>query len=112
MVWTGGRELILPTSAEDAAINAAAPSDPDAPPLNDTELAYSRPARGRPTSAIKRSCFPFGWIPTSWPICAQAAKAGKWKSRRNPGRIEHHVPGKPECLRQCELQLSATGTAP
>ena len=49
-----GREIILPSSEEDAAINAAALSDPDAQPLSDAELARLRPARGRPPAAIKR----------------------------------------------------------
>ena len=37
-----GREITLPTSEEDAAINAAALSDPDAQPLSDAELAHLR----------------------------------------------------------------------
>ena len=37
------RFVILPTDAEDAAITAAALSDPDAKPLTDTELARMRP---------------------------------------------------------------------
>lgn len=49
-----GREIILPTAEEDAAINAAALSDPDAQPLSDAELARLRPARGRPVVAVKR----------------------------------------------------------
>ena len=49
-----GREIILPSSEEDAAINAAALSDPDAQPLSDAELAHLRPARGRPPATIKR----------------------------------------------------------
>lgn len=42
-----GREIVLPTSDEDAAINAAALGDPDAQPLSDSELAQLRPALGR-----------------------------------------------------------------
>ena len=49
-----GREVILPTSEEDASITAAARSDPDAQPLSDAELARLRPARGRPPATIKR----------------------------------------------------------
>ena len=49
-----GREITLPTSEEDAAINAAALSDPDAQPLSDAELVRLRPARGRPKAAVKR----------------------------------------------------------
>jgi len=36
---------ISPTDAEDAAIHAAALSDPDNPPLTDAEFARMRPAR-------------------------------------------------------------------
>ena len=38
---------IAPTDAEDAAITAAALSDPDNPPLTAEDLAAMRPARGR-----------------------------------------------------------------
>lgn len=43
--------LIMPTEEEDAAITKAALSDPDNPPMTDTELAKLQPARrprGRP----------------------------------------------------------------
>ena len=45
-----GRVLILPTSAEDAAITTAAMSDPDAMPFTDAEWAQVKPLvrRGRP----------------------------------------------------------------
>jgi len=45
-----GRVLILPTLAEDAAITAAAMSDPDAMPFTDAEWAQVKPfvRRGRP----------------------------------------------------------------
>lgn len=39
---------ILPTDQEDAAITAAALSDPDALPLTDDEFKRLRPMRGRP----------------------------------------------------------------
>lgn len=39
---------ILPTDQEDAAITAAALSDPDALPLTDEEFKRLRPMRGRP----------------------------------------------------------------
>ncbi len=41
------KRTILPTVAEDAAITAAAKSDPDAQPLSDPQMAAMRPARGR-----------------------------------------------------------------
>ena len=45
-----GRVLILPTPAEDAAITAAAMSDPDAVPFTDPDWALVKPLvrRGRP----------------------------------------------------------------
>ena len=41
------REVIWPTDEEDAAITAAALSDPDAQPLTEDELAQFRPWRAR-----------------------------------------------------------------
>ena len=49
-----GRQIILPTAMEDAAITAAAMSDPNAQPLTSAELAQFRPLRGRPPLATKR----------------------------------------------------------
>jgi len=40
-----GRQIRMPTDEEDAAIHAAAMSDPDCPPMTDEELARLRPAR-------------------------------------------------------------------
>lgn len=50
------RKLIRPTDEEDAAITAAALSDPDALPLTDAELAKLKPmrARGRPLGSGKK----------------------------------------------------------
>jgi len=45
-----GRSIILPTQEEDAAITAAAMSDPDAQPLTDKQLKAMRPM-GRPRLA-------------------------------------------------------------
>lgn len=45
-----GRTIILPTQEEDAAITAAALSDPDAQPLTDKQLKAMRPM-GRPRVA-------------------------------------------------------------
>ena len=44
-------KLTPPTPKEDAAITAAALSDPDNPPLTDQQLARLRPLRGRPRLA-------------------------------------------------------------
>jgi uncharacterized protein (DUF4415 family) len=48
-----GRTIMRPTPEEDAAITAAALSDPDATPLTDEEWALVKPTlrRGRPVSA-------------------------------------------------------------
>ena len=48
-----GRVIILPTLAEDAAITAAAMSDPDAMPFTDAEWAQVKPLvrRGRPLAS-------------------------------------------------------------
>jgi len=46
-------KIILPTKEEDAAITAAALSDPDAQPLTDGQLAKMRPLRGRPPGSKK-----------------------------------------------------------
>ncbi len=68
-----GQEIILPTSAEDAAINAAA--------LSDTELARLRPARGRPAAAIKRPMLSMRVDPD---VLAQLRASGKgWQTRVN-----------------------------
>lgn len=45
-----GRTIILPTQEEDAAITAAALSDPEAQPLTDMQLKAMRPM-GRPRVA-------------------------------------------------------------
>jgi uncharacterized protein (DUF4415 family) len=47
------RKLIRPTDAEDAAITAAALSDPDAQPLTDEQLSKLKPMRprGRPAES-------------------------------------------------------------
>lgn len=49
-----GREIILPAPEEDAAITAAALTDPDNLPLTDAELAQFKPLRGRPRAMVKR----------------------------------------------------------
>ena len=49
-------ETILPTPEEDAAITAAAMSDPDAIPYTDTEWEAVKPTlkRGRPRAAVTK----------------------------------------------------------
>lgn len=50
------RKIIYPTPEEDAAITAAALSDPDALPMTDEQLAQLRPLRGRPRGSSKCIC--------------------------------------------------------
>ncbi|WP_211463161.1 BrnA antitoxin family protein [Collimonas silvisoli] len=47
------RKIVMPTAEEDAAITAAALSDPDALPLTDTQLRQLKPLRprGRPAGS-------------------------------------------------------------
>jgi uncharacterized protein (DUF4415 family) len=80
---------ILPTPEEDAAITAAALSDPDAQPLTDAELAQFRPARGRgrPPQDITK-------IPTSLRLDARVVSAFKatgegWQTRMNDALLEY-----------------------
>jgi len=76
-----GREIILPTSEEDAAITAAALSDPDAQPFSDAELARLRPARGRPKAVIKRPMLSMRVDPD---VLAQLRASGKgWQTKVN-----------------------------
>ena len=51
-----GRAFKLPTAKEDAAITAAALSDPDAVPLTDAEWKAARPfvRRGRPPATVTK----------------------------------------------------------
>jgi uncharacterized protein (DUF4415 family) len=80
---------ILPSPEEDAAITAAALSDPDAQPLTDAELAQFRPARGRgrPPQDITK-------IPTSLRLDARVVSAFKatgegWQTRMNDALLEY-----------------------
>jgi uncharacterized protein (DUF4415 family) len=76
-----GCEIILPTAEEDAAINAAALSDPDAQPLSDAELARLRPARGRPVVAVKRPMLSMRVDPD---VLAHLRASGKgWQTKVN-----------------------------
>ena len=76
-----GREIILPSSEEDAAINAAALSDPDAQPLSDDELAGLRPAPGGPCAAVKR---PLLSMRVDADVLAALRGSGKgWQARAN-----------------------------
>ncbi len=76
-----GREIILPTSEEDASITTTALSDPDAQPLSDAELARLRPARGRPPATIKRPMLSMRVDPD---VLAYLRASGKgWQTKVN-----------------------------
>jgi uncharacterized protein (DUF4415 family) len=76
-----GREIILPTPEEDAAITAAAMTDPDNPPLTDEELVLFRPMRGRPTMEVKRPMVSLRMDPD---LLAHLRASGKgWQTKVN-----------------------------
>jgi len=76
-----GREVILPTSEEDASITAAALSDPDAQPLNNAELSRLRSPRGRAAAAIKRPMLSMRVDPD---VLAHLRASGKgWQTKVN-----------------------------
>lgn len=50
-----GRMIYIPTPEEDAAITAAAETDPDAQPLTEAEWAGVRQRRGRPPASITKT---------------------------------------------------------
>ncbi len=75
------RTLIRPTDEEDAAITAAALSDPDAIPLTDEEWAQVKPfvRAGRPAAAITKERIT---IRLSREVVAQFRASGKgWQTR-------------------------------
>lgn len=70
-----------PTRKEDAAITAAALSDPDNPPLTEQQLAGLRPMRGRPRLARPK-------VPLTMRVDAEVMDALKnsgpgWQTRVN-----------------------------
>jgi uncharacterized protein (DUF4415 family) len=76
-----GRQIILPSAEEDAAITKAALGDPDAQPLTDAELARLRPLRGRPPLAIKRPMLSMRIDPD---VLAHLRASGKgWQTKVN-----------------------------
>jgi uncharacterized protein (DUF4415 family) len=80
---------VLPTPEEDAAITAAALSDPDNQSLKDAELAQFKPARGRglPPQALTK-------VSTSICLDARVVAAFKatgegWQTRMNDVLFEY-----------------------
>ena len=75
-----GREVVLPTAAEDAAINAGIAKDPDTYALSTTELKQLRRV-GRPPAAIKR---PMLSMRTDPDVLAKLRASGPgWQTRVN-----------------------------
>lgn len=76
-----GREIVLPTTEEDAAINSGALSDPDAQPLSDDELYRLRPKLGSPGAVFKR---PILSMRVDADVLAALRVSGKgWQTRVN-----------------------------
>jgi uncharacterized protein (DUF4415 family) len=80
---------ILPTPEEDAAITAAALSDPDALPYTDEEWekVTLKRGRGRPAQEVKK-------VPTSIRLDARVVDAFKatgegWQTRMNDALLEY-----------------------
>ena len=75
-----GRIIILPTDEEDAAIIAAALSDPDARPLSDVQLKSMRPM-GRPKTAHPKA--PLTMRVDANVLAAMRATGQGWQTRVN-----------------------------
>ncbi len=75
-----GREVVLPTAAEDAAINAGIARDPDTYALRTTEFKQLRRV-GRPPAEIKR---PMLSMRTDPDVLAKLRASGPgWQTRVN-----------------------------
>ncbi len=75
-----GREVILPTSKEDAAIHAGIAKDPDTYELSTAEIKQLR-RPGRPPSAVKR---PMLSMRTDPDVLAKLRASGPgWQTRVN-----------------------------
>ena len=72
-----GREIILPTPEENAAINAGIAADLDTHELTDVEFAQLKPMRGRPPVDVKRPMLSMRVDPDILEACAQQGVAGK-----------------------------------
>ncbi len=75
-----GQVIILPSSQEDAAITAAALSDPDAQPLNPRQLKAMRPM-GRPRVAHPKA--PLTMRVDANVLAAMRATGQGWQTRVN-----------------------------
>lgn len=80
---------ILPTPEEDAAITAAALSDPDAQPLTDAELAQFRPARGRGRPALAMPKTAISIRLDTRVLDAFKSTGEGWQTRMNDALLEY-----------------------
>ena len=81
----------MPTDEEDAAIIAAAKSDPDAQPLTDEQLAAMVPLRslrGRPRSDNKKTLLSVRYSPEV--IAYFKATGSGWQSRMD-GALKEYI---------------------
>jgi uncharacterized protein (DUF4415 family) len=87
------RKITIPTEAEDAAITAAALSDPDAQPLTDDELAQFTPARkrGRPAKANPKVAVNLRLDEAV--VNAFKATGDGWQTRINAALVKHLADG-------------------
>lgn len=85
-----GREVTLPTPEEDAAITAAALSDPDAQPLTDEEWEAARPTMrrgGRPLGSGTKELLS---VRLDRDVIAAFRATGEgWQTRMNDALREH-----------------------
>jgi uncharacterized protein (DUF4415 family) len=82
MQTSTGRVLVLPTPEENAAIMAAALSDPDAQPLTESDFKQMPPVRGRmgrPKADVTKVCLTIRIDPD---VLARWRASGKgWQTR-------------------------------
>ena len=83
LTTSSGRKILLNTPAEDAAITAAAMSDPDAVPLSDQEWEAVKPTlrRGRPPAAITKQALTVRYDADV--VAAFKAMGPGWQTRMN-----------------------------
>lgn len=83
LMLRNGRKIILNTPEEDAAITAAAMSDPDAMPLTDAQWEAVRPTvrMGRPKSAVTKQ--PVKLRLDADVLAALRATGDGWQTRTN-----------------------------
>ena len=80
--------IVLPTVAQDRAINAAAKADPDAQPLMPKQLKSMVPLRGRPKSANPKQLVSLRYSPE---VLAYFKSTGDgWQSRMD-GVLREYV---------------------